>query len=125
MINAGNAWIVRNNITENNDGIIAITSVADIINNEVHKNKSSGIMLLKDSRPRLTDNKIHGNDCIGLFVRDKSVGVIKDNMIEKNKIDLLVEKRNKLLDNILDDNNLSHETGDIRIPQNYYSCNIF
>lgn len=84
-------------------------------------------MLLKDSRPTVTQNKIYKNDCIGLFVRDKSVGKIEENKIENNKIELLVEKRNLALANIVENNwkKDAPPKGDIRIPQNYYNCNIF
>ena len=36
-------------------------------------------MILKDSRPKIIQNEIHENDGIGLFVRDKSAGIIKEN----------------------------------------------
>ena len=51
MIDACQAWIIRNEIFHNNDGIIGITSVPLIENNEIIKNKNIGVMLLKDSRP--------------------------------------------------------------------------
>ena len=53
------------------------------------------------------------NDGIGLFIRDKSHGKIKDNIIKSNEIELVVEKRNQNLENIVKENNV---TGDIRIP---------
>jgi len=51
MIDACQAWIIRNEIFHNNDGIIGITSVPLIENNDIIKNKNIGVMLLKDSRP--------------------------------------------------------------------------
>jgi F-box protein 11 len=38
-------------------------------------------MLLKDSRPKLIKNKITQNEIIGLFIRDKSNGVVKENKV--------------------------------------------
>lgn len=38
-------------------------------------------MILKDSRPTIFKNLITDNDGIGLFVRDKSHGVIKGNIV--------------------------------------------
>lgn len=38
-------------------------------------------MILKDSRPRIIENKIKENDRIGLFVRDKSHGEIFKNTV--------------------------------------------
>lgn len=51
-------WIIRNRIIENNDGIVAITSIPFINKNKIEKNKSNGIMLIKDSRPKITNNLI-------------------------------------------------------------------
>ena len=51
-------------------------------------------MLLKDSRPQILNNLMTDNDGIGLFIRDKSHGKIKDNIIKSNEIELVVEKRN-------------------------------
>lgn len=38
-------------------------------------------MILKDSRPRIIENSINDNDGIGLFIRDKSHGEIKNNQV--------------------------------------------
>ena len=43
---------------ENNDGIVVITSIPYINKNKIEKNKSNGIMILKDARPRITNNLI-------------------------------------------------------------------
>ena len=78
-------------------------------------------MILKDSRPTIMKNLITDNDGIGLFVRDKSYGFIKGNIvfvmlyiqIKSNEIELVVEKRNSNLRNIVMENKIE---GDIRIP---------
>jgi F-box protein 11 len=67
---------------ENNDGIVAITSIPFINKNKIEKNKSNGIMLIKDARPKITNNLIQENDGIGLFIRDKSNGEIHDNNVK-------------------------------------------
>lgn len=36
-------------------------------------------MILKDSRPKILENYLHENDGIGLYIRDKSQGKVKDN----------------------------------------------
>ena len=66
---------------ENNDGIVAITSIPLINNNTIEKNKSNGIMILKDARPKIIKNNILDNDGIGLYIRDKSHGVIIENNV--------------------------------------------
>lgn len=53
-----------------------ITSVPWISNNQIIKNKSNGIMMIKDSRPTIENNLIEHNNFIGLFIRDKSNGII-------------------------------------------------
>lgn len=50
IIDGENTWILRNKIFENNDGIITITSIPMVSHNEIYKNKSHGIMMVKDSR---------------------------------------------------------------------------
>ena len=39
-------------------------------------------MIIKDSRPTILKNFISDNDGIGLFIRDKSWGKIKDNTVK-------------------------------------------
>ena len=99
VIEGGEGWIIRNNIYENNDGIVSITSIPEISRNKIYKNKSNGnnkkkinykfilinkkgIMILKDSRPTIKNNEIYENDGIGLYIRDKSHGFIKDNDVK-------------------------------------------
>ncbi|EGR30705.1 hypothetical protein IMG5_125070, partial [Ichthyophthirius multifiliis] len=121
IIDGGKTWIIRNKIYENNDGIISVTSIPVIQNNQIYNNKSHGVMFIKDSRPDFSNNQVYNNDCVGIFIRDKSNGVIKKNDVYDNKIQLIVEKRQQCLANIREQNNLQ---GDVRIPQNY-DCNIF
>lgn len=40
-------------------------------------------MILKDSRPKILNNQITDNDGIGLYIRDKSHGNIKNNVVIK------------------------------------------
>lgn len=39
-------------------------------------------MILKDSRPKIINNQITDNDGIGLYIRDKSHGTIKSNVVK-------------------------------------------
>jgi F-box protein 11 len=63
-------------------------------------------MILKDSRPNINKNSINDNDGIGLYIRDKSNGIIKDNHIQRNEIELVVEKKNVFLANIKQENDV-------------------
>lgn len=42
MIEGSNCWIIRNDIKDNNDGIVCIKSCPEIISNKIIKNKSNG-----------------------------------------------------------------------------------
>lgn len=45
-------------------------------------------MILKDSRPKILKNLIADNDGIGLFIRDKSHGIIQNNIVNhKSQLD--------------------------------------
>lgn len=75
-IEAGECWIYNNEIKENNDGIVLVTSIPDIRKNIIEKNKNNGVMIIKDSRPKLIENTITLNKNMGLYIRDKSHGTI-------------------------------------------------
>jgi parallel beta-helix repeat protein len=69
---------------------------------------------MKDARPKITSNTISDNDGIGLFIRDVSTGIIIDNNIRNNEVELVLDRMNKDLENIVSKDNLV--IGDIRIP---------
>ncbi|KRX05550.1 Pectin lyase fold/virulence factor [Pseudocohnilembus persalinus] len=121
IIEGANAWIIRNNINENNDGIVCIKSAPEILTNKIIKNKSNGVMLLDNSQPLIRDNLITDNDGIGLFIRSKCRGQIEKNIIISNEIELAIEKKIAIQEKILKNNQI---TGDKRLPQQLV-CNIF
>ena len=49
-----------------------IASCPMIHDNQIQKNKSSGIVLQKYSEPKITNNRIIGNGGIGVYVKDRS-----------------------------------------------------
>ena len=81
LLNSCESWILRNEIYGNYEGIVMVTSIPLIENNDIHHNKSIGIMILKNSKPKLLKNQINHNRIIGLFIRDNSSGYIKDNVV--------------------------------------------
>lgn len=95
MIDCGAAIISRNEITNNYDGIVSVTGVASIINNSISDNKNHGVMLLKDSRPIVKQNKIRKNKGVGIFIRDKSRVFALDNEIGGNDIGIIQERKIK------------------------------
>ena len=70
LLNSCESWILRNEIYGNYEGIVMVTSIPLIENNDIHHNKSIGIMMLKNSKPKLLKNQINHNRIIGLFIRD-------------------------------------------------------
>lgn len=73
MIEAGSCYIRHNKIEENYDGIIMITSCPEVNDNFIRANKNSGMIMMKDSRPKLYNNVLEANGSVGFFVRDNSV----------------------------------------------------
>ena len=61
----------------------------------------------------MRSNLIVGNECIGLFMREKSLGEIINNTIEDNEIELVSEF---FTDGIEEVENGNKITGDVRIP---------
>lgn len=61
----------------------------------------------------MRSNLIVGNECIGLFLREKSLGDIINNTIEDNEIELVSEFFTDGIDEIENGNKIS---GDVRIP---------
>ena len=70
-------------------------------------------MLLRGSQPTMRSNLIVGNECIGLFIREKSMGDLVNNSIEDNEIELVSEFYTEGVSEIENNNKI---TGDIRIP---------
>lgn len=90
LIAGGFCYIARNVIQDNNEGIVSITSLPEIRENVVTKNKSNGIMIMKDTQCKIVNNSIKENQGIGLYIRDKSHGEIKKNSV---KIFLILNKK--------------------------------
>jgi F-box protein 11 len=84
LIAGGFCYISRNVIQDNNEGIVSITSLPEIRENIVQKNKSNGIMIMKDTQCKLVNNTIKENQGIGLYIRDKSHGEVKNNIVKLN-----------------------------------------
>lgn len=92
LIDCGAAMISRNVIRNNYDGIVSITGIPLINDNKIFENKNHGIMLLKDSRPKILKNKIKKNKGVAIFVRDKSKAFVVDNEISGNDVGFIQER---------------------------------
>lgn len=53
-----------------------------------------------NSQPTIQHNKINNNQCIGLYIRDVSGGICNNNNLHENMIEIVVEQKNKMLENI-------------------------
>lgn len=71
-------------------------------------------MIMKDARPKITGNNIRDNDGIGLFIRDISCGIIKENHLRNNEVELVLDRLHSDLENIATKDNIV--VGDVRIP---------
>eukprot|EP01017_Pseudomicrothorax_dubius_P037831 TRINITY_DN5597_c0_g1_i1.p1 TRINITY_DN5597_c0_g1~~TRINITY_DN5597_c0_g1_i1.p1 ORF type:complete len:544 (+),score=130.28 TRINITY_DN5597_c0_g1_i1:50-1681(+) len=89
-IECGRAYILRNNITGNHDGIVMVTAIPVVMTNKIHKNKSNGVFMLKDSRPILKGNEIVENEGMGVYIRDKSCGEIERNLVTNASLSLVL-----------------------------------
>jgi hypothetical protein len=69
----------------------------------------------------MRSNLIVGNECIGVFVREKSLGDLSNNVVEDNEIELVSEF---YVDGVNDLANNNKIVGDVRIPPES-ECGIF
>lgn len=71
--------ISGNIISKNHDGIIGISSIPVIENNEIVENESNGILMLNDCNVEIFQNKIQENKDAGLFLKNGSRGTVSKN----------------------------------------------
>jgi F-box protein 11 len=82
IVDGGNSWILRNLISHNVQGVVIAGSIPYLFMNKISQNKANGLMLIKQSQPTVIANDVFNNDAVGLFIRDKSFGIIRDNQIQ-------------------------------------------
>ena len=83
-IECGFAWIHKNEITDNSDGIVLFDSCPHIADNDINQNQRSGISCCGASFPKIEKNQIYGNMQSGINIRDHSECVLKGNEIFSN-----------------------------------------
>ena len=84
VIEGGHSWIKKNEIVENNDGIVVLSSQPEINNNKINQNKRAGVIVGGESNPKIHDNEISNNGVVGVNIRDNSSGSFMNNMIKEN-----------------------------------------
>ena len=117
---------VYNNFIKNNHfGILVVNSAPVIISNSIKENLFHGILAIKKCDVNISVNNISRNRRIGVYVRDKCKGVIEQNIVIENEIDLLVEEYNEDLKNVVEQTS-GNKFGDaVRIPFKKSYCHIF
>lgn len=121
LLECGDALISNNTITTNHDGIVMVESIPKMVDNKILNNKWNGIFVIKDSRPTVVGNVVKDNWGMGVYIRDKSEGEWRSNVLMNNEIDLVIENKHPNLADIVPRNQIF---GDIRIPQNFDDCRL-
>lgn len=83
-IESGYAWIMKNKIMENADGILIYDSSPHITDNDISENTRSGITCCGASYPHITNNQVYGHTQSGINMRDNSKGLVYKNNIFSN-----------------------------------------
>ena len=84
MIESGFAWIVRNEIVDNADGVVLFDSTPFISGNQIEHNQRSGITCCGCSFPKIEKNQIYGNAQSGINFRDQAKALAEGNHIYSN-----------------------------------------
>ena len=110
---AGRCIIYNNQIYGNYDGIVILEAVPEISFNCIYENKNNGLHVLRGSLPVMRSNEVYGNEGVGMILRHKSLGVIEQNQIVDNELELAIEYRTPGMRKILEKNEIN---GEYRLP---------
>ena len=80
-----------NQIEDNNDGIVLVNSQGTIQNNSLKQNIRSGILNASYTTAKLIENTIEGSNT-GVLIKDPSEPILRKNTIEKNNVQVEMEK---------------------------------
>lgn len=78
--------IAKNNIHNNYNGVLAVTSVVNLEDNRINHNKRNGVMLIDDCQILMSENNVEGNKLAGFVCRKTSKAKMRMNSFAKNKI---------------------------------------
>jgi F-box protein 11 len=120
IIESGKSLLYKNNIYGNYDGIVICTSTCQVYGNKICRNRRNGVLILKDGRPDMEKNRILENAEVGVFIRDKSKGGYRQNVILYNNVNLIIENPSEFTESLHLENDVD---GDIRTPYNY-KCSV-
>lgn len=83
-VQASESKIANNEIYDNNDGIIIANSSPHITDNKIFQNVRCAIIVCEKSCPTMVGNKINDNHFLGLFIREESTGRYTANEMKNN-----------------------------------------
>ncbi len=72
VIFSGPLKILRNDIFQNEDGMVLTESKPNIENNYIYENRNNGIACEKKSNPKMVENFINRNGGVGILLRHES-----------------------------------------------------
>ena len=81
IIESGFCWVKKNQVYDNNDGIIMFDSSPHITENTVNENQRAGVIVSGSSYPKIEKNSIYGNSTSGVIIRDNGQGLIEQNKV--------------------------------------------
>ena len=112
---SGRCIVYNNKIYDNYNGIVVMEATPDISYNEIYGNKNNGILVLRASELVMRFNSIHGNQGVGLLLREKSRGEIERNDSVDNELDLAIEYYGDWIEDMTKINKFGE--GRVRLPE--------
>ena len=95
ILETGFALIYKNEIYENNDGIMMYDSHCHINENIIRDNLRTGIVVSGASFPKIENNEIYSNTTTGAMIRDNSECYMDKNKIYENYYQLSIRNMPK------------------------------
>lgn len=120
IIESGFAWIVRNEIIDNADGIVTYDATPFISGNSIQHNQRSGLTCCGCSFPKIEKNQIYGNAQSGINFRDQSKALAEGNHIYSNFYQF--SARSFTRNDVKNMKSLNKIEGDVEVCNN---CSIF
>lgn len=85
MIDGERELIIEDNQIENNhDGIVLVSSQGQIKDNNIKSNMRTGILITSRSAAFIDGNRIEDNLVSGIVIKDPSLPILRRNLIQKN-----------------------------------------
>ena len=120
VIETGFAWIRKNKIYDNYDGIVMFDATPIIAENSINENQRAGIVACGSSFPKIEKNSIFGNKQSGINFRNTSIADMKKNKVFSNfyQVSMRAAKKN-IIKSVIENNEIE---GDNEFTNN---CTIF